>query len=127
MGRGDRRVSSSIESPLGIEGRVTVTVHAAEGPFETLAFRRRAGKRGPQGRLAEDFVFNEVGLKLTLADLKPGLYAVNTWHHDNQYAGGAIDLAVGSRTVVGGLMQTTGPSSHRPRPPSRSAPTATIR
>ena len=110
MGRGDRRVSRSAQSPLGIEGRVTVTIDAAEGPFETLAFRRRGGKRGPQGRLGEDFVFNEVGLKLTLADLKPGLYAVTTWHHDNQYAGGSIDVAVGSRTVVGGLVQTTGSS-----------------
>ena len=117
MGRGDRRVSMSAESPLGVAGRVAVTVDAAEGPFEMLAFRRRGGKRGPRGQLAEDFVFNEVGLELTLADLKPGLYAVTTWHHDNDYAGGTIDVAVGSCTVVGGLVQTTG----RSVPPASAA------
>ena len=112
MGRGERRLSMATESLLGVQGRVTLTIEAAQpGPFETLAFRRRGSTRGPEGRLAEDFVFNEVGLKLTLGDLKPGLYAVTTWHHDNDYAGGAIDIAVGSRTVVGGLSQTTGRSA----------------
>ncbi len=110
MGRADRRVSTSLKSPLGVEGQITATIDAADGPFETLAFRRRGGKQSPRGRLADDFVFNEVGLTLTLADLKPGLYAITTWHHDNDYAGGMIDIAVGSRTVVGGLVQTTGSS-----------------
>lgn len=108
MGRAGRGLSRSLDSPLGLEGRVTVAIDAADGPFQTLAFRDRGDVAGPLGDLTEDFVFNEVGLKLTLSDLKPGLYAMTIWSHDSRYAGGMIDVELVSRAVVGGLLQTTG-------------------
>jgi len=88
-----------------------MTIEAVDGRCETLAFRDRGDVEARLGALAEDFVFNEVGLTLTLDRLKPGTYAVRTWHHDARYAGGMIDVAVGSRIAAGGLPQTTGLSA----------------
>ncbi|MHC4402433.1 MAG: PVC-type heme-binding CxxCH protein [Planctomycetota bacterium] len=111
MGRAARTCSKSFAGPLGVEGRVTVTLDAPHDAWPTLAFRDRGDMSGELADLAEDFVFNEARLRLTLTGLKTGLYAVTTWHHDARYVGGMIDVCVGPRTAAGGLAQTTGPST----------------
>ncbi|NQT13791.1 MAG: hypothetical protein HQ582_13645, partial [Planctomycetes bacterium] len=111
MGRAEETFSGSFSSPLGVEGTVGVALGAPHSRWKTLAFRDRGDMSGELADLAEDFAFNEARLKLTLSRLKPGVYAMTTWHHDPSYAGGMIDVVVGSRTVRGAVVQTTGRST----------------
>ncbi len=108
MGRATETWSRTFGSSLGEDGHVSVSLESPDPASRILAFRDRGNMSTELGDLAEDFVFNEAQLNLTVAGLKPGLYAMTTWHHDPQYVGGMIDIKIGSRTVVGGLVQTTG-------------------
>jgi len=108
MGRAASGQSKSFASPLGQNGLVTVSLSTPDVRFNSLGCRHRGQMDSTLGNLVEDFVFNESQLDLTLANLKPGLYGITTWHHDPSYDGGMVDIRVGSRTVVGGLVQTTG-------------------
>ncbi len=108
MGRATKSFSKSFPSSLGTSGNVTVSLEAAHPASTTLAFRDRGDMRGELGDLAEDFVFNEAQLTLRITGLKPGVYAMTTWHHDPRYVGGMIDIKIGDRVVIGALIQTTG-------------------
>lgn len=111
MGRAAEAFSRSFRSPLGVGGAVHVSLHAPNARWSRLAFRDRGDMSGDLADLAEDFVFNEARLDLEIAGLKPGIYTINTWHHDASYVGGKIDVVVGSRTVLGAVAQTTGKST----------------
>ena len=116
-GRAAKSKSRAIPHAFGVQELVTVSLEAANSAWSTLAFRDRGDVRGALGDLAEDFVFNEAALSLTLKDLKPGVYAMTTWHHDAQYEGGLIDIHVNGALAVGALPQTTG----RSRDPAAAA------
>ena len=64
---------------------MTVTLTAPDARWNQLAFRNRGDMKGALADLAEDFVFNETTLIVTLSGLQPGEYAVTTWHHDRDY------------------------------------------
>lgn len=104
-------MSETIDSPLGADGTVDVTVTGTEG---TLDWRDRGDVSNSQlGDLAEDFVFDFNELSLTLEGLDQGIYGITTYHHDLIHQDSEIDIFVDdalgtNRQVVAGLLQTLG-------------------
>jgi len=94
--------TETFSSGLGTAGNVTVKLAA---PDNTLAWRDRGDVPGTElGDVSEDFVFDGTAVELTLEGLKPGAYAMESFHHDTTYLASELDIyvsdAIGSNRLV---------------------------
>ncbi|MFW6162391.1 MAG: LamG-like jellyroll fold domain-containing protein, partial [Planctomycetota bacterium] len=113
-GGGNPPRSLSFASQAGSDGTVDVTI---AGYTHFRDYEAVTGVFADQGPLLSDMVLrNRDGtLTLTLDDLLPGLYSMETWHHSTQFGGGDFDLAMrlgggAAQTLFTGVPVTGGPN-----------------
>lgn len=96
-------------SSLGSNGTVTVRAAAQDG---TLQWRDRGDSGAAElADVAEDFVFDQDWIELTLEGLAPSAYLMTTYHHDTTHVGSLLNIDVwddlgDGRRAVSGLVQT---------------------
>lgn len=94
--------SETYATGLGAAGQVTVSLQAADN---VLTWRDRGDVYNPDlGDVAEDFVFDDRWINMTLTDLRQGQYLMSAYFHDKGFNHGSVDVLVSDAAGVDRLV-----------------------